>query len=181
MKLEFRSITNNALTRDNSVMMSSAMPSAKYSHAGSPLRLPKGMTATDGLFNGGSDLFPAGLVDEEGGRLGRSAVTTLAEEVRTFANLSHEADALPRYRADQPLVLSTIANSLSRGVDAARQRQFRDDPSAPYRRNEVVFAHYPVTVLDQKISRSKTCGSTGTGQSRAAAPGGRRRECNQRT
>src|SRR5215203_7283162 len=61
-------------------MMSSAMPSAKYSHAGSPLRLPKGMTATDGLSNGGSDLFSAGLADEEGGRLGRSAVTTLAEE-----------------------------------------------------------------------------------------------------
>jgi hypothetical protein len=50
---------------------------------------------------------------------------------RTFADLSHEAYALPGYGADQPLVLSAVADSFSGRVDAARQRRFRDDPSTP--------------------------------------------------
>jgi len=42
-------MTNNERKRDSSVMMSSTMPSAKYSCAGSSLRLVKGRTAIDGL------------------------------------------------------------------------------------------------------------------------------------
>ena len=42
-------MTNSSENRDSSVMMSSTMPSAKYSCSGSPLRLVKGRTAIEGL------------------------------------------------------------------------------------------------------------------------------------
>src|SRR5215469_9859302 len=42
-------VTKNQRTRDSAVMISSTMPSAKYSWSGSPLRLVKGNTAIDGL------------------------------------------------------------------------------------------------------------------------------------
>ncbi len=42
-------MTNSHLMRDSPAMMSSTMPSAKYSCSGSPLRLMNGSTATDGL------------------------------------------------------------------------------------------------------------------------------------
>ena len=49
MKLELRAITKQSRKRDSSVMMSSVMPSAKYSCSGSPLMLVNGSTAIDGL------------------------------------------------------------------------------------------------------------------------------------
>src|SRR6267154_3947981 len=42
-------MTNSALKRDRAVMMSSTIPSAKYSCSGSELRLVKGRTAIEGL------------------------------------------------------------------------------------------------------------------------------------
>ena len=48
-KLEFRSITNSSENRDSSVMISSVMPSLKYSCSGSPLILVKARTAIEGL------------------------------------------------------------------------------------------------------------------------------------
>ena len=42
-------MTKNHLTRDNALVMSSTMPSAKYSCSGSPLMFVKGRTAIDGL------------------------------------------------------------------------------------------------------------------------------------
>jgi hypothetical protein len=44
-----RAITNNHLIRDSPVMMSSTMPSAKYSCSGSPLMFWNGRTAIEGL------------------------------------------------------------------------------------------------------------------------------------
>src|SRR5437867_9535907 len=49
VKLELRAITNSDLKRDSAVMMSSTIPSAKYSCSGSELRLVKGRTAIEGL------------------------------------------------------------------------------------------------------------------------------------
>src|SRR5215471_10593321 len=49
VKLELRAITNSDLKRDSAVMMSSTMPSAKYSCSGSPLMFWKGRTAIEGL------------------------------------------------------------------------------------------------------------------------------------
>ena len=42
-------MTNNSRNRDSSVMMSSVMPSLKYSCSGSPLILVKGSTAIEGF------------------------------------------------------------------------------------------------------------------------------------
>ena len=42
-------MTNSERLRESSVMMSSAMPSEKYSCSGSPLKFANGSTAIDGL------------------------------------------------------------------------------------------------------------------------------------
>src|SRR5689334_14574990 len=47
-------MTNSQRMRESAVMISSTMPSAKYSCSGSPLRLAKGSTAIDGLSGSGS-------------------------------------------------------------------------------------------------------------------------------
>ena len=49
VKLEFRAMTNSCLFRERAVMISSTMPSAKYSCSGSPLMFWNGSTAMDGL------------------------------------------------------------------------------------------------------------------------------------
>src|ERR1700687_939280 len=49
VKLELRAITNSDLKRDSAVMMSSTMPSAKYSCSGSPDMFWNGSTAIEGL------------------------------------------------------------------------------------------------------------------------------------
>ena len=46
-------MTNSQAQRDSAVMMSSAMPSAKYSWSGSSLMLSNGSTAIDGLSGNG--------------------------------------------------------------------------------------------------------------------------------
>ena len=53
-KLELRAMTNSQRMRDSAVMMSSTMPSAKYSCSGSPLMFWNGSTAIDGLSGSGS-------------------------------------------------------------------------------------------------------------------------------
>src|SRR5215472_4562592 len=53
MNVELRAMTNSARDFDNKVIMSSAMPSAKYSCSGSPLILANGNTAIDGLTGSG--------------------------------------------------------------------------------------------------------------------------------
>src|SRR4029079_6327730 len=49
VKLELRAMTNSDLNRDSAVMMSSTMPSAKYSCSVSPDMFWNGSTAIDGL------------------------------------------------------------------------------------------------------------------------------------
>jgi len=49
VKLELRAMTNSQRMRLSAVMISSTMPSAKYSCSGSPLMLANGKTAIDGL------------------------------------------------------------------------------------------------------------------------------------
>jgi len=53
VKLELRAITNSQRMRDSAVMISSTMPSTKYSCSGSPLILANGNTAIDGLSGSG--------------------------------------------------------------------------------------------------------------------------------
>lgn len=60
-----------------------------------------------------------------------------------------EAESLARDRADQFLIFAAVADRLSRGVDAASQRRFRNDPVAPHRADEIVLADNAVAVLQQ--------------------------------
>jgi hypothetical protein len=48
-------MTKSQRMRESAVMISSTMPSAKYSCSGSPLILAKGSTAMDGLSGSGND------------------------------------------------------------------------------------------------------------------------------
>src|SRR5437667_256624 len=48
-KLELRAITTSDRYLDRAVMISSVMPSEKYSCSGSPLKLLKGRTTTEGF------------------------------------------------------------------------------------------------------------------------------------
>src|SRR5207244_12945777 len=51
-------MTKSQRIRESAVMISSTMPSAKYSCSGSPLILTKGNTAIDGLSGSGSGGLP---------------------------------------------------------------------------------------------------------------------------
>jgi hypothetical protein len=67
-------MTKSQRMRESAVMISSTMPSAKYSCSGSPLILAKGSTAIDGLSGSGSTGGAVGWtagVSPAGGRDGR--------------------------------------------------------------------------------------------------------------
>jgi hypothetical protein len=53
VKVELRAMTKNQRIRDSAVMISSTMPSAKYSCSGSPLMFWNGSTAIEGLSGNG--------------------------------------------------------------------------------------------------------------------------------
>ena len=59
MNIELRAITNRDLNLDNAVMMSSTMPSAKYSCSGSPLKFWNGSTAIEGRSGKGNGFAPS--------------------------------------------------------------------------------------------------------------------------
>ena len=63
--------------------------------------------------------------------------------------VAHEAHAPARDGADQLLPLAAVAQRLARGVDAAAQRRFGDDPAAPDRRDKIVLCDNPVAVFHQ--------------------------------
>src|SRR5467141_3611191 len=144
MNEEFRAITKNQRSLDSAVMMSSLMPSEKYSCSASPLMLTNGSTATAGRSGNGkaghdrSRTSPGGPMACAGSR--------------PFDLALHSADepeALARNGADQLLVLAAVADRLSHSVDAAGQRRIRNDPAAPDRSDEIVLADDPVAVLHQ--------------------------------
>jgi hypothetical protein len=58
VKLELRAMTESHLIRESAVMISSTMPSTKYSCSGSPLMFVKGNTAIDGLSGSGGSAAP---------------------------------------------------------------------------------------------------------------------------
>jgi hypothetical protein len=61
---------------------------------------------------------------------------------------THEAKTFARQRLDQALGLAAIANRVPGGIDAARQRRIRDDPSVPNCINEIVLADDARAVAD---------------------------------
>ena len=125
MKDELRAITKNQRSFDNAVMISSVMPSEKYSCSGSPLRLTKGSTAIAGLSGSGRTgpycaYFP-------------SCEESLSSDLWYQASylLADESEALSRDGADQFLIVTAVAHCRSRGIDAACQGRVRDDPTSP--------------------------------------------------
>jgi hypothetical protein len=62
MKLELRAITKSHLIRDRPVMISSTIPSAKYSCSGSPLMFWNANTAIEGLSGSASRFTGAGTL-----------------------------------------------------------------------------------------------------------------------
>jgi len=69
-------MTNNQGERDNAVIMSSVMPSEKYSCSGSPLILIKGKTAMEGLSGSGKSACcsDANLSDKSVSNITRKSV-----------------------------------------------------------------------------------------------------------
>jgi hypothetical protein len=59
VKVELRAMTKSHRMRESAVMISSTIPSAKYSCSGSPLILAKGSTAIEGLSGSGSTRAPS--------------------------------------------------------------------------------------------------------------------------
>ncbi len=72
-----------------------------------------------------------------------------------------EAKALARDGADQFLVFTAVADCAARGVDAAGQRRFRHDPSAPDRADQVVLADDAIAVLHQEYQEIEHLGLDG--------------------
>ena len=64
-------------------------------------------------------------------------------------NFAYEANALPSNCANERLVLATVADGFSCGVDAAGQCRIRHDPAAPDRRDEVILGNDAAAVLNQ--------------------------------
>ena len=128
MKDELRAMTKNQRSFDSAVMMSSLMPSEKYSCSGSPLRLVNGSTAMAGR-SGSGNARGRGAARIRTGR-GFLAVGLL--------DGSDEAHALAGDGADQPLLLAGVVERAAGRIDAAREGQFRHDAAVPDRVEQIV-------------------------------------------
>jgi hypothetical protein len=140
-----RAITKNQRSFDSAVIMSSVIPSEKYSCSGSSLMLTNGKHGDGG---------PAPLrqaCSRLHVRLIQRRLTGVCRLTAAWlrAHGPDEAEALARYGTDQLLVLAAVANRLARSVDPAGQGRIRDNAAAPDRGYEVVLAHDPVAVLHQ--------------------------------
>src|SRR6266480_2146361 len=100
-------MTKNQRSLDSAVMMSSLMPSEKYSCSASPPLLMKGSTAMAGRSGNGKPARDCPRTSSSGP-----------------AALAHDG-------ADQLLVLAAVADRLSCSVDAAGQRRIRNNPAVP--------------------------------------------------
>src|SRR5271166_1288469 len=67
-----------------------------------------------------------------------------------LARLADETDALADDRADQSLLLAIVADYAARGVDAAGEGRFRNDPPTPHRSQQIVLADDAIAVSDQE-------------------------------
>jgi hypothetical protein len=163
MNDEFRAITKNQRSFDSAVMMSSLMPSEKYSCSGSSLMLVKGSTAIAGRSGSGKAGRDGSWISSAGG--------SRPVPVRAVEPASHVADkakALARDGADQFCFVAAVANRLARGVDAAGQSRIRHDPAAPDRSEEIVLADDAVAVLHQVDQQVEHLGLDGNGLGTAA-------------
>jgi hypothetical protein len=121
--------------------MSSLMPSEKNSCSGSSLMLVKGSTAMPG---GRAAPGPSG------GFTGFTAMRALRWDcLLTLAQLADETEPFSRYGTDQVLMPAVVADCPPRGVDPARERRFRNDPSLPDGVDQIVFADDTIMVFHE--------------------------------
>ena len=126
-------MTKNARLRDRAVVMSSTMPSEKYSCSGSLLRFAKGSTAIDGLSEVAAERFAWSGVS-------RCVI---------FANDSDKSHPPSREGLDQPLCLAVVAQLGARSVDTGAQSGIGYDTSTPHLGDQFVPADDMRSALDE--------------------------------
>src|SRR5215469_4831486 len=77
---------------------------------------------------------------------------------RDFHHLADETDALAGEGADQALCRPVVADCPTRRVDPRGQRRFRDDPSAPYRFDQIVLADHSMPLMHEKRQQIEDLG-----------------------
>src|SRR6516165_9474694 len=140
--VELRAMTNRDLKRDSAVVISSTIPSAKYSCSGSSLMLSNGSTAIEGLSVSAMAGVDFAVWNDRGS--GRQI------------GLMHRANktkALSWQCFDETSLFTRIADHRSSRVQTSRQRRIRYDTSLPYRAHEVVLADDALPVSDQVIKQ----------------------------
>jgi hypothetical protein len=73
----------------------------------------------------------------------------------SFTDIPDKANSLPNNGADEPLILSTVADRRSNRIEAIAECRFRNNASIPDRRNEIVLADCALSVTKYS-KRSKT-------------------------
>ena len=140
--------------RESAVMMSSTMPSAKYSCSGSPLMFGNGRTAIDGL---------SGRISSRGRYVGRGRHRRLGCQSKASGDgpphLAHEAESLAGDGADQALLAAAVAHRPPHGID----RQVMAD-SDTIRPPDTAASTSSLLTTRPRFStrwssRSNTCGS----------------------
>src|SRR5262249_29236500 len=119
-------------------MISSTIPSAKYSCSGSPHIVE---------WQHGDRRFV-----REGQRDSRRSGGGGHIPCRVLRRDSHNADeskALARNCANQPLLLTAVADRFARGIDAGSQVRFRNETSGPNRVQQVILGDHALSILNQ--------------------------------
>ena len=136
MKEELRAITKNQRSLDSAVMMSSLMPSEKYSCSAIAAHVCERKHG-DG-----------GPVGQRQGRPRLLVISSAADLSRVPGRRQLVGCGRPPTKR-RPLrgtvrikflIFAAIADRLSRGIDAAGQCRIRHDPAAPDRGDEIVLA-----------------------------------------
>src|SRR2546429_3837841 len=143
MNEELRAITKNQRGLDSAVMMSSLIPSEKYSCSGSPLTLVKGSTAIAGRSGRGNTAGADSWVPSDGGSAAWAG-SALSPSVRTTAM---KRRPLARAGPDQLLAPAPVTDRRLCRIDAACQCCLRPHPPPARRGGKIVPAHYPSPLL----------------------------------
>ena len=135
-------MTKNQRSFDSAVMMSSLMPSEKYSCSGSPLMLVNGSTAMAGRSGSGKCGGPrrslASGPAEASLRSASSTAPTKRTPLRATVRIS---------RCSSPLSLSARRAALMRLVEG----RFRHDAAVPDRVEQIVLRHHALAIAHQII------------------------------
>ena len=143
MNEELRAITKNQRSLDSAVMMSSLIPSEKYSCSGSPLIFVKGSTAMAGRSGSGSTVDAGSWLPSGGGSaswdgsLPSSCVCTTPMKRRPLRGIVRISFWL------RPLSPTAVRAALMRLVSV----EFRHDSPTPDRGDKIILADDAVSIL----------------------------------